>query len=504
MQERGPSAYVAEFIGTTALVFFITAAVSLYVTAPTPTNPVPFIDFGVIGLVHVFVLFMLIQTLAVESGAHFNPAVTTAMVALRQISHADAAIYIVVQFAGGVAGALLTKALLLDEGRGVDYGAALVSDRIDGAIFPGMIVEGIGTFFLMWAIVGVAVNPQAAKDWAAFAIGATLGLVVMVLGPADRRRLQPCAFVRPGPRFRRVGRRRRVPAGVRGRAGDRSAGGGRWRTTASTSRRARRAQEVWGPWGDAHGVMAAGSARSYTLPRAAGHLLAQLHAVAVADVSVLLQVLRVRHAQGASVLAAGRGAPARRGRAAQHEGALGAHWGAPRGQPRGGGAARGLRALRTSRRMWSGSASARWSAACCRTRTSGVLSRDDLARLREVTASQGLMLESVNPSLEAHRGSPTKHPDRRLETIRAAGELRIPFTSGILVGIGESPDERVAALDALAAVHREHGHLQEVILQNFVPHERYYGAEPAEIADRAQREGARGRCRADARSGGAR
>lgn len=183
MQERGPSAYIAEFIGTTALVFFITAAVSLYVTAPTPTNPVPYVDFGVIGLVHVFVLFMLIQTLAVESGAHFNPAVTSAMVALRQISHADAAIYIVTQFAGGVAGALLTKAILSDEGKGVDYGATLVSDRIDGAIFPGMIVEGIGTFFLMWAIVGVAVNPQAAKDWAAFAIGATLGLVVMVLAP---------------------------------------------------------------------------------------------------------------------------------------------------------------------------------------------------------------------------------------------------------------------------------------------------------------------------------
>ena len=99
----------------------------------------------------------------------------------------------------------------------------------------------------------------------------------------------------------------------------------------------------------------------------------------------------------------------------------------------------------------------------------GVLGRDDLARLREVTASQGLMLESVNPDLVAHQGSPTKHPERRLETIRAAGELRIPFTSGILVGIGETPDERIAALEALAAVHAEHGHLQEVILQNFVP-----------------------------------
>jgi FO synthase len=89
----------------------------------------------------------------------------------------------------------------------------------------------------------------------------------------------------------------------------------------------------------------------------------------------------------------------------------------------------------------------------------GVLPREDLARLREVTASHGLMLESVNPGLEVHRGSPTKHPEARLDTIRAAGELRIPFTSGILVGIGEARDERIAALEALAAVHAEHGHL---------------------------------------------
>src|SRR4051812_6721402 len=119
----------------------------------------------------------------------------------------------------------------------------------------------------------------------------------------------------------------------------------------------------------------------------------------------------------------------------------------------------------------------------------GVLSAEDLGRLREVTASQGLMLESVNPDLVVHQGSPTKHPERRLETIRAAGELRIPFTSGILVGIGEAPEERVAALEALAEVHSDYGHLQEVILQNFVPHPRYYGSEPAEIADSAQREG---------------
>jgi FO synthase len=108
----------------------------------------------------------------------------------------------------------------------------------------------------------------------------------------------------------------------------------------------------------------------------------------------------------------------------------------------------------------------------------GVLDRADLARLREVTASQGLMLESVNPDLVAHQGSPTKHPAARLDAIMSAGELKIPFTSGILVGIGESEEDRVASLEAL----RGFDHIQEVILQNFVPHRRYYGEEPAEIA----------------------
>ena len=119
----------------------------------------------------------------------------------------------------------------------------------------------------------------------------------------------------------------------------------------------------------------------------------------------------------------------------------------------------------------------------------GVLDRDDLARLREVTASQGLMLESISERLmeTVHAGSPTKHPALRLATIDAAGELRIPFTSGILVGIGETEEERIASLEALAGTHARHGHIQEVILQNFVPHQSYYGREPAQIADEAAR-----------------
>ncbi|HEY2715188.1 MAG TPA: 5-amino-6-(D-ribitylamino)uracil--L-tyrosine 4-hydroxyphenyl transferase CofH [Solirubrobacterales bacterium] len=120
----------------------------------------------------------------------------------------------------------------------------------------------------------------------------------------------------------------------------------------------------------------------------------------------------------------------------------------------------------------------------------GALSKEDLARLREVTASQGLMLESVSERLmeTVHAGSPTKHPAERLRTIEAAGELKIPFTSGILVGIGETEEERVASLEALAEAHARHGHLQEIIIQNFVPHPRYYGSEVAEIADAASRE----------------
>jgi FO synthase len=99
----------------------------------------------------------------------------------------------------------------------------------------------------------------------------------------------------------------------------------------------------------------------------------------------------------------------------------------------------------------------------------GALYRDELAALRQVTASQGMMIESLRPDLTAHRGAPDKHPDRRLATLHTAGELAIPFTTGILVGIGETEGDRVVALEAIAAAHRRYGHVQEVIVQNFLP-----------------------------------
>ncbi|WP_084269652.1 5-amino-6-(D-ribitylamino)uracil--L-tyrosine 4-hydroxyphenyl transferase CofH [Patulibacter minatonensis] len=120
----------------------------------------------------------------------------------------------------------------------------------------------------------------------------------------------------------------------------------------------------------------------------------------------------------------------------------------------------------------------------------GAVTKEQLARLRTVTASQGVMLESISERLmeTVHAGSPSKHPQRRLATLRAAGELKIPFTTGILVGIGETKQERFDSLAALAEVQAEFGHLQEIILQNFVPHERYYGRDVGAIADEAARE----------------
>ena len=101
----------------------------------------------------------------------------------------------------------------------------------------------------------------------------------------------------------------------------------------------------------------------------------------------------------------------------------------------------------------------------------GVVTGDEFALLRTVSISQGIMLEGTAPHLHArggpHFGSPDKDPAARLECIRLAGEHRVPLTSGILIGLGENRDERIDALLALRALHHEHRHLQEIIVQNF-------------------------------------
>ena len=208
MQERGSASYLAEFLGTLMLVLFICLVVSEFVLLPSQALPVPFVDWSVIGLVHVFVLFVLIQTLAVVSGAHFNPAVTVAMTALRQIKPADAAIYIVAQLAGGGRGGADREAAperLPERGarelrRGGHQRPASTTRS-----FSAMLAEFIGTFALVFAIMGVAVDPRTDRALGPLAIGATLGLGVMVMGPLTGAGFNPARAFGPGARVRRAG-----------------------------------------------------------------------------------------------------------------------------------------------------------------------------------------------------------------------------------------------------------------------------------------------------------
>ncbi|MGD0024753.1 MAG: 7,8-didemethyl-8-hydroxy-5-deazariboflavin synthase CofG, partial [Xanthobacteraceae bacterium] len=119
----------------------------------------------------------------------------------------------------------------------------------------------------------------------------------------------------------------------------------------------------------------------------------------------------------------------------------------------------------------------------------GVMSLQDIQRLRAVSVSQGIMLESVAHRLTCeggpHFGSPDKLPSVRLATIAAAGEAAVPFTSGILIGIGETRRERVESLLVLRDLHRRHGHVQEIIVQNFraKPNTRMATAPEPDFAD---------------------
>ncbi|MCP4618244.1 MAG: 5-amino-6-(D-ribitylamino)uracil--L-tyrosine 4-hydroxyphenyl transferase CofH [Bradyrhizobium sp.] len=103
----------------------------------------------------------------------------------------------------------------------------------------------------------------------------------------------------------------------------------------------------------------------------------------------------------------------------------------------------------------------------------GLMTGEDIDAMREVSVSQGIMLESISERLlekgHAHHGSPDKVPAARLETIRLAGERKVPFTSGILIGIGETRQERIDSLLALRDLNDAHGHIQEIIIQNFRP-----------------------------------
>ena len=195
VERRGPEAYAAELIGTLLLVFFVGTIVTLHQGDPVALG---ITDWAVIGLVHFLLLAMLIHTLGGASGGHFNPAVTATLAALRKIGPVDAAIYVVVQVIGAILGALLVKLLLDNEGEPAGYGDPHISDKfLEGKLLSGFFAELIGTFALMWAIMGVAINPKGARDWAGITIGGALGFAVMCIGPLTGAGLNPARSLGP-------------------------------------------------------------------------------------------------------------------------------------------------------------------------------------------------------------------------------------------------------------------------------------------------------------------
>jgi MIP family channel proteins len=193
LARRGPDAYAAEFIGTFLLVFFICAVASM-----NSAGGLGFTDWTVIGLVHFLTLAMLVHTLGHASGGHFNPAVTATLTALRKIAPVDAGIYVVLQLLGALAAALVVKLILNNEGEAAGYGQPVVSAQfLEGKVMAGFLCELIGTFALMWAIMGVAVNPKGARDWAGLVIGGTLGVSLMVFGPLTGGSFNPARAFGP-------------------------------------------------------------------------------------------------------------------------------------------------------------------------------------------------------------------------------------------------------------------------------------------------------------------
>jgi|tagenome__1003787_1003787.scaffolds.fasta_scaffold20982531_8 MIP family channel proteins len=188
---KAAGAYVVEFIGTMFLVLFICGLLS----AAAPHV----LAVADLGLLHALLLMAIVFAIGSISGAHVNPALTIALASIRRIGGRDAAIYIVMQLAGGLAGALLAKAFFLGRGAGIDYGTPAVSDAYlqGGSIGLAFLAEMIGTFALMWAVMGTAVNPRAPKGVAGLAIGGTLGFIVMVFGPATGGSFNPARWFGP-------------------------------------------------------------------------------------------------------------------------------------------------------------------------------------------------------------------------------------------------------------------------------------------------------------------
>lgn len=190
-EPRGPAAYAAELIGTFLLVFFICGFISV--------GSAGGFDLAGLALAHAFALMVLIYALGGTSGAHFNPAVTGALWWLKKISTPNAIAYVICQCVGAILAALVVLLLFNDIGDAVDYGATAINGDVlqGGSVWLALIAEALGTFMLMWAIMGMAVNPRGEAALAGLGIGAALGVAVMIFGPATGAGLNPARWLGP-------------------------------------------------------------------------------------------------------------------------------------------------------------------------------------------------------------------------------------------------------------------------------------------------------------------
>jgi MIP family channel proteins len=193
VEARTVTAYAAEGVGTFLLVFFICGILSVANSGGLQ------LDLAGLGLLHALILGVLVYALGATSGAHFNPAVTVGMLAVRQIRPRDAAAYIVFQLVGGVLAALLVLLLFHHVGAASNYGATAIHANVIPGASPwlGLIAEAMGTFALMWAVMAMAVNPNAEKTVIGLVIGGALGLAVMIVGPATGAGLNPARWLGP-------------------------------------------------------------------------------------------------------------------------------------------------------------------------------------------------------------------------------------------------------------------------------------------------------------------
>jgi glycerol uptake facilitator protein len=191
-----PAAYAAELLGTFVLVLFIVLAVSATAAPPAGTGNV---DVVLIALVHAFALFLLVRSLGAASGAHFNPAVTVALLFKRKITPADAGAYIALQCVGAVLAALFAKLIMGDAAEAVNYAGPAVTEGAfaDGSPWLGLLAEGTGAFVLMWAVMATAVDTRGNQEWAPLVIGLALGLGVLVLAPVTGAAINPARAFGP-------------------------------------------------------------------------------------------------------------------------------------------------------------------------------------------------------------------------------------------------------------------------------------------------------------------